>query len=210
LAAVLACAGVGAHAEAAPQDSSPPAGTYLLDKTHASLVLRVDHLGLSNYTLRFTRLDATLDFDPADLARSSVKATIDARSIETDFPEPERVDFDAQLRSEQWLDTARFPEMRYESTRVQLIGANRLRIDGELTLHGVTRSVPLEATFNGGFARHPLGGNAQIGFSATGSLKRSDFGITFALPPPKSTFGVGDEISIALELEFSKPKPATP
>jgi polyisoprenoid-binding protein YceI len=155
-------------------------------------------------------LPATLDFDPADLARSRVKATVDARSIETDFPEPERLDFDAQLQSAQWLDTARFPEMRYASTRVQLIGPNRLRIDGDLTLHGVTRPVPLEAAFNGGFARHPLGGNAQIGFSATGSLKRSDFGILFALPPPHSTFGVGDDIDFALELEFSKPNPATP
>ena len=80
-----------------------------------------------------------------------------------------------------------------------------MRVTGDFTLHGVTKPVTLLVTFNGGYAGHPMDPNARIGFSATGALKRSDFGITLGIPAPGTTMGVGDEIEIALQAEFTGP-----
>jgi polyisoprenoid-binding protein YceI len=192
-----------AAAPAAPIDV--PAGDYTLDKSHASLIFRVDHLGFSNYTARFKKFDAKLSFDPANLASSSVTATVDARSLETDFPDPTKVDFNAQLQNEQWLDTKKFPEMTFKSTSVEETGPNKVRITGDFTLRGVTKPVVLDATFNGGYRGHPMDPNARIGFSAQGTLKRSDFGIDYGIPAPGTKMGVGDEVQIVIETEFSGP-----
>ena len=182
-----------------------PAGAYTLDKSHASLIFRVSHLGFSNYTARFKRFDAQLQFDPANLAASSVTATVDARSLETDFPDPAKLDFNAQLQNDQWLDTAKFPEMTFRSTSVEVTAPNKVRINGEFTLHGVTRPLALDATFNGGYAGHPMDPNARIGFSAHGSLQRSEFGIAYGIPSPGTTMGVSDAVDITIEAEFSGP-----
>jgi polyisoprenoid-binding protein YceI len=199
----------GADAPVAPAPTEAPAGSYTLDRSHASLLFRVNHLGFSYYTARFTRFDAELLFDPADPAASSVTAAIDATSIETDHPDPS-FDFDAQLQDEHWLDAARFPQMTFHSTAVELTGPSSARISGELTLHGVTRPVTLDATFNGGYAGHPLDPfGARIGFSARGALMRSAFGIAEGVPAPGSSFGVGDAVEILIEAEFTRPT-ATP
>lgn len=182
-----------------------PAGSYRLDPAHASLLFRVDHLGFSNYTARFTKFDAELEFDPEHPADASLSATVDARSLETDFPFPEQVDFNAQLQGDEWLNTDEHPQMTFRSTEVELTGANTARIEGELTLRGITRPVTLEATFNGGYAGHPMDPNARIGFSAHGSLLRSDYGMTFGIPAPGTTMGVGDEVEIIIEAEFNGP-----
>lgn len=182
-----------------------PAGDYTLDKPHASLIFRVNHLGFSHYTARFKHFDARLHFDPADLTRSRVTATVDARSIETDFPDPTKVDFNAKLQNPQWLDTAKFPRMTFRSTKIEQTGANIMRITGDLNLHGITHPVTLQARYNGGYAGNPFDPHARIGFSAHGSLKRSQFGMTFGLPPPGSNMGVGDDVEIIIEAEFSGP-----
>jgi len=185
--------------------ASVPAGGYTLDKAHASLIFRVNHLGFSNFTARFRRFDAQLQFDPNDLAASSLTATVDANTLETDYPDPATLDFNAQLKGADWLDTAKYPQMAFKTTRVTPSGANAMRIDGELTLHGVTHPVSLDATFNGGYAGHPMDPHARIGFSAHGSLNRSDFGISIGIPAPGTTMGVSDRVDIAIECEFSGP-----
>ena len=88
---------------------------------------------------------------------------------------------------------------------MELTGANRFRIHGQLTLHGVTRPVVLEAKYNGGYAGHPYDPQARVGFSAQGTFKRSDFGVSYGIPAPGSSFGVGDEITVILETEFTGP-----
>jgi polyisoprenoid-binding protein YceI len=182
-----------------------PAGAYKLDKAHASLIFRVNHLGFSNYTARFKNFDAQLQFDPANLAASQVTVTVDPASLETDYPDPATLDFNAQLRGEQWLNTAQFPEMTFRSTSVETTAPNAVRINGELTLRGVTRPMTLDATFNGGYAGHPMDPHGRIGFSARGSLKRSEFGMGFGIPEPGSTMGVSDEVEVIVETEFSGP-----
>ena len=101
----------------APAATDVPAGNYTLDRNHASLIFRINHLGFSHYTARFTRFDATLELDPAHPATSSVTATIDPTSIETDNPDP-TLDFDHQLQNQDWLNTAQFPQMTFRSTRL--------------------------------------------------------------------------------------------
>ena len=117
-----------------------PAGAYTLDRTHASLIFRVNHLGFSNYTARFKRFDAKLQFDPANLAASKVTASVDVDSLETDFPDPARLDFNAVLKGAAWLDVAQFPRMEFASSHIDVTGVNTLRIHGDLTLHGGLRS----------------------------------------------------------------------
>ena len=191
---------------APPAANAPvPAGDYVLDKAHASLIFRVNHLGFSNYTARFKRFDARLQFDPSNLTASEVSAVVEVDSLETDYPDPVKLNFNAVLLGEQWLDAAKYPEMTLESRKVVMTGAKGLRIDGILTLRGVRRPIVLDATFNGGYAGHPMDPHARIGFSAHGTLRRSDFGIAYGIPAPGTTMGVGDEVSIVIEAEFTGP-----
>ena len=194
-------------AAAAPEPSGAPvpAGSYTLDQSHASLLFRVNHLGFSNFTARFKRFEAQLQFDPNNLAASTLTATVDAKTLETDYPDPATLDFNAELQNDQWLDTARFPQITFRTTRVEATGKQAMRIEGELTLRGVTRPVTLEATYNGGYAGHPMDPNARIGFSAHGAFNRSDFGITYGIPAPGTTMGVSDRVDVIIECEFTGP-----
>jgi polyisoprenoid-binding protein YceI len=190
---------------AAPAGSAErdvPKGAYVIDKAHTSLIFRVSHLGFSTYTGRFTRLDADLQFDPANIAASHVQVNIDPRSIEADNAPS---GFLQTLAGDQWLDAERFPELSFRSRRVEPTGAHSFRIHGELTLHGVTRPLVLEAKYNGGYAGHAYEPRARIGFSAHGSFRRSEFGVSYGVPEPGSSFGVGDEVTVTLETEFSGP-----
>jgi polyisoprenoid-binding protein YceI len=198
-----------AAAPVAPKATDLPAGTYRLDKSHASVNFRIDHLGLSRYTARFTGMDATLELDPKRPQASSVAVTIDARTLQTNYPDAETLDFDAQLTGPDWLDAKRFPEITYRSTAVELTGPDTARITGDLTLHGVARPVVLEAKFNGGYASNAVDpSGSRVGFSAQGTLRRSEFGISAGIPAPGSTFGVGDQIEVLIEAEFTRPRDA--
>jgi len=183
--------------------SVAPAGQYQLDKSHASLVLRANHLGFSTYTTRFSRFDAELTFDPNNLTASKARTTIDAASFEMDAAPAMCLDI---MKGSQMLDTAKFPQIIFQSERVRMTGAKSMEISGTLTLHGVTRPIVLTATFNGGYAGIPnMDPHARIGFSAHGSFKRSDFGMTFGVPAPGTTMGVGDLIDFSIEAEFTGP-----
>ena len=183
--------------------AAPPAGQYQLEKSHASLLLRVSHLGFSTYTTRFSRFDAELRFDPANPAAAQVATTIDAASLEMDAAPTFCLDI---VRGPQFLDTAKFPKIIFRSTQVRMTGKKSMEISGTLDLHGVTRPMVLTATYNGGYAGMPnMDPHARIGFSAHGSLKRSDFGMTYGVPAPGTTMGVGDLIDISIEAEFAGP-----
>ena len=202
--AALALAAYSPFAAALDPNTPPPvpAGAYTLDKLHTSLLFRVSHLGFSSYTGRFTSLDAKLDFDPARLAASRVSVTIDPRSISADNVP---ADFLAMLSGKDWLNADDFPEMAFRSKTIEVTGANTFRIRGDLTLHGHTKPVVLDARYNGGYAGHPMEPRARIGFSAAGKFKRSDFGLSMGVPAPGTTMGVGDEVEVILESEFSGP-----
>lgn len=193
------------------QPSSPPvpvateaaSGTYRLDKSHASLTFKVNHLGFSHYTAQFTDFDATLEGDPKNPATAKLTATVNPKSLSLPTPPAGFVD---ALLGPDWLDAGKYPEIKFVSTAVELTGPNTARITGDFTLHGATKPLVLDATFNGGYAGHPMDPNSRIGFSATGTLKRSDYGIAYGIPQPGSTMGVSDEVQIAIETEFTGPK----
>jgi polyisoprenoid-binding protein YceI len=195
-------------AAAAPQaPSEAPAGTYVMDPAHSSLNFRLSHMGLSHYTARFTKMTGKLVFDPANPAAQSVEATIDAGSLQTNYPDPAKLDFDSQVEKE-FLEAAKFPTITFKSTKVEVTGPRTARVTGDLTLHGVTKPVTLETTFNGGYKANGMDpAGHRIGFSAHGVLKRSDFGISYGVPAPGTTFGVGDEVEVSIETELTM-KPA--
>ena len=211
---VLGSLGAVAIAAAAPlRAQSPatgaieaPAGKYVLDRTHGSLTWRISHFGLSNYTARFTRFDATVDFNPADLTKCSARAVIDVTSIETDYAQQSsKGDFNADLRGEKFFNVAKFREATWRSTSVQVVEGNRLRIPGELSLLGVTAPVTLDATLNGAVKSRPITKLPTLGFSARGTIDRRVFGML--APPPAATpaGGVGAMVEIIIEAEFILP-----
>jgi len=202
--AALALAAFAPLAAALDQNAPPaiPKGGYEIDKLHTSLVFRVSHIGFSNYTGRFTKIDAKLDFDPARLAASRINVTIDPRSIQADNAP---AGFLESLAGKDWLDAEHFPEMSFRSTNIEVTNKNSFRLHGTLTLHGVTKPIVLEARYNGGYASHPMEPRARIGFSASGSFKRSDFGVNYGIPDPGTTMGIGDEVQVILEIEFTGP-----
>lgn len=202
--------GLAAEGAIHPVATEAPAGDYTLDPAHARLIFSLSHLGFSDYTALFTGLSATLAFDPAEPAKMRLEAVVDAGSIETHYPDP-AFDFNALLAGPEFLDAARYPEMRFTSTSVRLTAPDSAAVTGDLTLHGVTRPITLRVRFNGGYAGNPLDpGGARIGFSAQGTLFRSDFGVGFGIPAPGTTLGVGDMVTIRIEAEFINPGAAGP
>ncbi|WP_332763661.1 YceI family protein [Phenylobacterium sp.] len=198
-----------AAAAAAAVTNTAPSGAYIVDLDHTSVIFRVNHMGLSHYTARFTKVTGDLQFDPANPAAMSVSVAIDPRSLETDYPEPTKLNFDGELAGPNFLDAAKFPQMTFKSTRVETTGANTARVTGDLALRGVTKPLTLDVTFNGGLAAHAMDPKgSRIGFSARGALKRSEFGMTYGVPAPGSNFGVGDEVEVIIETELTQRPPA--
>ena len=178
--------------------SEMPAGVYNLDETHAQLVWRVSHLGLSNYTARFTSFDADLTFDPENPENSKLVATVDPTSIETDYPYPEKKNFDKVLiEGDEWFNSTNFPQIKFESKEIKRNGDNTGTMMGHLTFLGVTKPVTLDVTFNGAMAQQPFSKKPTLGFSASGSLKRSEWGMATYVP------NIGDEVELLIEAEFA-------
>ncbi len=192
--ALSACALTATQTPQALQ--SLPAGAYQLEKPHGSLTFRVKHLGLSHYTARFADFDATLDFDPKAPAASHVKAIINPLSVRTDnAADP---GWDKRL-GQDMMKGADFPQIVFESTTIETTGPFTGKVTGALTLAGVTKPVTLDVTYNGGMASAALyAGRPAVGFSARGTLKRSDFGLT------RYADFVGDEVEFIIEAEFTR------
>lgn len=183
-------------AQAAPIDV--PSGAYALDPAHASLIWRVKHLGLSYYTSRFARFDAQLQLNAAEPTKSSVSVTIDPKSVRTDFPFPDKVDFDKKLGTgAEWLNGDKFPTISFKSTALVATGARTGRMTGDLTLLGVTRPVTLDVTLVGTAKPGGMMKAHALGFQARGQIKRSDFGWTTGVPM------IGDEVELQIDAEFN-------
>lgn len=181
-----------------------PSGQYTLDPHHSTLTVRVSRFGLANYTLRFNRLSGTLNFNAEDPAQSSVEASADTTSLDTSYA-GER-DFDAELQNSAWLDSATHPTATFRSTSVEMTGPATARVTGELSLKGVTRPLTLDVTYNRSYRQHPLGGSHHlIGFSARGSLRRSEHGINELMPRAGAQDGIGDDVELLIEAEFERP-----
>lgn len=171
-----------------PDPAAAPAGHYVLDNGHASVIAKVLHLGISHYTMRITKLAGSYDYDPAAPAASKIAVTLDARSLNAgNF-------LISKTFAVQFLDSLLHPTIRFTSDGIQTLDPDHGRMTGDLTFRGVTRPVTLDVTYNG--YDSSLVGGQRMGFSAQTSIKRSDFGSTLLLSE------VGDEVEIAIEAEF--------
>jgi polyisoprenoid-binding protein YceI len=196
-------AGSSRAADSTPSLAPAPAGQYKVDPAHASVEFRVSHMGFSTFTTRFARFESILSFDPKDIPASKVTTTIDVSSIELNSWPQQCADI---LKGPQLLNTEKFPNIEFKSERIKMIGPKSMEIHGILTVLGISRPIVLNATFNGGYAGMAnMDPNARIGFSAHGTVKRSEFGMSFGIPAAGTNIGVGHAIDFNIEAEFIGP-----
>lgn len=166
-------------------------GSYEVEPEHTQIRFGVLHLGFNPYYGVFSRASGTLALNPQAPAQATVSVTIPVVSVATTSAK-----LDEELKGADWFDAARFPTITFKSQSVAVDGTDA-RIAGLLTLHGVTRPVVLQAHFVGA-GTSPMGGAQMVGFTATGTLKRSDFGVT------KYAGLLGDDVSIEITAAFQK------
>lgn len=189
LTSVLAGALLGAIAVATPA----AADTYKVDPAHAFVNFKVSHFGWSNNWGRFNDVSGSIDFDKSDVTKSKVTIVIKTASIDTAHKKR-----DDHLRSPDFFNAKEFPEMKFVSTKIEKTGDKTAKVTGNLTLLGVTKPVTLNVTWNRESAHFRNKDKIHTGFSATGTIKRSDFGMKKFLP------AIGDEITMFLDIEAIK------
>ena len=181
-----------ADAAKAANLAAQPAGVYEVEPTHTSVHWRLDHSGLSTYTARFDKISGTINFNPQNPSASSADITIDATSVNTGLPT-----FDAKI-AEQVFKAVANPKITFKSTKLTPTSATTGTMTGDLTVAGVTKPVTLNVTYNSG-RKSPFRGVQNVGFSATGSIKRSEWGMNNWI-----NFGIGDQVDLIIETEFLK------
>lgn len=174
----------------APADM--PAGEWQLDPTHASVTVKVSHLGFSLFTLRFDKIDARFTYDPADPSRTAVAAGVDPGSVNTG----QRA-LDQALAGADWFGAAQGQTIRFVSRSIDVGDGRKGRMCGDLTMRGITRPVTFDVVFNGiGTGFGPP--TPRAGFSATGTIRKSEYGMT------RFADLLGDDIIVQIEAEFLK------
>ena len=168
------------------------AGTWVIDPVHSEVGFSVRHLMLSKVRGRFAKFEGRI-VTPDNPLDASVEASIDLSTIDTNNP-----DRDAHVRSADFFDVEQHPVMTYRSTGVRAVD-NGFLVEGDLSLHGVTRPVTLALQLEGILASSPFG-DTRVGFSATAEINRSDFDINFGIADTGGV-GLGDKVQIALEVE---------
>ena len=162
---------------------------YHFDKTHTQILFFVDHLGFSSSQGEFHEYDGYFTFDRDNPEKSSVDVSIKTSSIDMDDEK-----WDAHMKNEDFFNVETFPNMSFKSTNIEITGEDTANIIGTLTLLGVTKPVTLNVKHNKS-GKHPFSGKFISGFSATAMIKRSEFGMNYALP------GISDEVEVRLEVE---------
>lgn len=169
---------------------------WKIDPMHSAAQFAVRHLGISTVRGEFKKVSGSASYDPADASKTTLEATIDATSVDT------RVDMrDNDLRSANFLDVQKYPTITFKSKRAESAGSGKLKITGDLTIHGVTKEVVLDVDGPTAAVKDPRG-NYHMGASATTTVNRKDFGVSGAAGM------VGDDISITIDTELVKSSPA--
>jgi polyisoprenoid-binding protein YceI len=179
LAALMAS---GAAVQAAPV-------TYTLDPGHTNVLFSWNHFGFSNPTANFGGADGTLVYDEAAPTKSTVSVTLPLTALDTHVPA-----LDEHLKKPDFLDADKYPTVTFKSTKVAAAGKGKLKVTGDLTVHGVTKPVVLDVTVNK-VGDHPMLKAPSAGFDATTTIKRSDFGVGAYVP------NVSDEIKVRITTE---------
>ncbi|MEE8258536.1 MAG: YceI family protein [Sphingomonadales bacterium] len=167
-------------------------GTYQLDPRHSALHMSFDHMGFSRTVGRFDSFEATLVFDKENPGTAQLTVTIDAASINTNYGE-----LDELLTGKDFFDVEKYPEFTFTSDVVYFRNNSEGQVPGTLVVHGEAREVVLDITFNGG-AKNWISGDYTLGFAASATFNRSDFGVKRLLPL------TGDEVRIEIQAEFQR------
>lgn len=180
----------------APAADATPAievqsGTYKLDPTHTIVLAQWNHMGFSNPSLNFANGHGEIVYDAANPSASLVQVTFPLADITSFTP-----DFDTHLGSGDFFDVAKFPEATFRSTTVAANGGNKFTVTGDLTIKGISKPVTLDVTLNGA-GPHPMTKTPTVGFDATASVKRSDWGLAYAAP------AVSDDVQLRITTEAS-------
>jgi polyisoprenoid-binding protein YceI len=166
--------------------------TYLLDKNHARLSFSIAHFGISHVEGHFRNFDVTLISTKDDLSDAKIEMTADVKTIDTDNDKR-----DEDLRGANWFDAEKYPQIVFKSTSFKKTGGNKYLLTGELTIHGVTKTITLDATLNGK-STNPMNKKTSLGFTVTGKLDRTEFGVGSSSGSP-----VGKEAEIKANIEFT-------
>ena len=177
---------------------TPQVTTWTIDPVHSVAEFKVKHMMISNVKGHFSKVSGTLTLDEANITESKVEAAIDVASIET--RDPQR---DAHLKSADFFDAEKFPTMSFKSSGIRRTGNGELAVEGDLTIHGVTRKVTFAVEGPTPATKDPWG-NTRVGISATTKISRKDFGLTWNAALETGGILVGDEAAITLDVEFIK------
>jgi polyisoprenoid-binding protein YceI len=170
--------------------------TYKIDPAHSAAHVVVRHMMITNVRGAFQNIQGTVSWDPAHPEQASVEATIDATTINTGV-----ADRDAHLKSADFLDVANFPTITFKSTKVTVEDEGEAKVEGDLTIHGVTKRVVLKVEGPTGSGKDPWG-NTRIGASATTKIKRSEFGLTYNAALETGGVLIGDDLKIEIEVSL--------
>ena len=173
-----------------------PTGTWVVDPAHSRVGFAVKHLGISTVRGEFKDFEGTLEIGE-DVSAWRAYGTVKVVSIDT--AEPDR---DGHLRSPDFFDAAQFPEIAFESTKIEALDGDEFRVTGRLTIHGVTNEIVLRAEV-GGTEFDPWG-NERIGLEVTGQLSRGDYGMKLQQALGSGNLVVGDRVALALDLSAAK------
>ncbi|HEY4551625.1 MAG TPA: YceI family protein [Bacillaceae bacterium] len=171
---------------------------WSVDTAHSNVDFSVRHMMVSKVKGSFNDFSAKVEADPADLTTASLKFTINTASIDT-----RNEDRDNHLRSADFFDVEQYPELTFASTNIEKKGDSIYAVTGEVSLHGVTRPETFTVTFEG-ISKDPMSGAEKAGFSVEGTIKRSDYGLTWNAPLETGGVLVSDDVKISLEIQAAK------
>lgn len=172
------------------------ATTWKIDPDHSNIGFKVKHLMVSNVKGTFDKFSGVVTVDDRDITKSKVEVTIDPASINTRVEQR-----DTHLKSADFFDVAKYPTMTFVSKKVAKAGRSKLNVTGDLTMHGITREVVLSVEGPSPASRDPWGGTRR-GATATATVNRKDFGLTWNKALETGGVLIGDEVTINLEIEM--------
>jgi len=173
---------------------------WQIDPAHTAAGFAVKHLMISTVRGQFKGVTGTINWDDQDVTRSTVDVTIDANTVDTS--EPQR---DADLKSDKFFDVAKYPKITFKSKKVLQVSTGKLRVTGDLTIHGVTKEVVLDVDGPTAPVKDPWG-NTRVALNATTKVNRQDFGVKWNANMDGGGVVVGDDVNITIDLEMIKAK----
>jgi polyisoprenoid-binding protein YceI len=180
--------------------ASAASTTWQIDPMHTAAQFSVKHLAISTVRGGFSNVKGAVVLDDADVSKSSVDVTIDVSTVDTRTP-----DRDKDLKSDKFFDVAHYPSMTFKSTKVEQAGAGKLKVTGDLTIRGTTKSVVLDVDGPTAPVKDPWG-NQRSAVTATTKINRQDFGVKWNATMDNGGVVVGDEVSITIDAEMVQKK----